>query len=710
MNGQRVDIKPLGGISEVVPQKPNDASEIVNMTIHRQTMGWDTRVGYEKYDPKPTNLWQPFDTLGRIDSLFLWSRHQGAQDWIFLESGGTLYWLDDVSSGSIMRIQTVESGRVSPALGEAVTSYTPFGRFLIIVNGYDRPTKAAMWPVWIMPGSTQQSLPLYDLGWRQAPMPPTVWGVDNNPATISGNQDVGIWAGSSSDEIGLGSTTASDTNTYRYKQSFVNNSGSEGPLSEASNAVQWETPSSGTYDNSRFITKVEIQKGPEGTVARRLYRTVNTKGGDPTVVENFYFVMEVPNNQDEAVFDHVGDQQLGSLAPGLTDSVLFPAPAARFCATFKNHLFLDGGTSEGTRIYWSKPGRPDEFDALNFMDLGGRDAGAITGLHAHENFLIVMRERGIDMIRSVSDSSGNVWFDAQPVSGSIGTKAKDTITTIPDLGVVFLATDGVYLLSGSRDGGGTISIKKVSDPIMKTIERLNPDVITRATAVYSQKWREWHCYFAADGEEKPSTGIVLHMDRIAWSVREDFPVSMTTTNYEGDIIFGHNEGDGAASNVESGLFVVSRRQACGGEYQVVGQEQSVIDAPPCTSTYRSAWIDFDDPNAKKRVHYVYVYMLSQGDNTATMKYFKDYNFAGTDTPAMKMQRPDHADQKVFDSAVVGTDIWDDELLTQVRFPISQGSCAQFQWEIETQNSAVILGWAIEYTVPGGTKIISGKRA
>jgi hypothetical protein len=102
-------------------------------------------------------------------------------------------------------------------------------------------------------------------------------------------------------------------------------------------------------------------------------------------------------------------------------------------------------------------------------------------------------------------------------------------------------------------------------------------------------------------------------------------------------------------------------------------------------------------------------MLSQGDNTLSMTYFKDYNFAGTSTPDIKMQRADHLDQKVFGSAVVDTDIWDEELLTQVRFPISQGSCAQFQWEVETQNSAVILGWAIEYTVPGGTKIISGKR-
>lgn len=709
MKGLRVDIKPLGGISEVVPQKPTDASEIVNMTIHRQTMGWDTRVGYEKYDPKATSVWQPFDTLGRIDSLFLWSRHQGAQDWIFLESGGTLYWLNELQGG-VMGLGAVESGRVIPSLGEPVTSYTPFGRFLIIVNGHDRPTKAAMWPVWITPGATQQSLPLYDLGWRDAPSPPTVWGIDTNPGAIGGSQDVGIWAGSNSGEIGLGSTTGGDTNTYRYKQSLVNNAGSESPLSAASNSVEWDTPSAGTYDNSRFIPKVEIQKGPEGTVARRLYRTVNTRGGDPTVAENFFFVMEVPNNQDTHLFDHLGDQQLGSLAPGLTDSILFPAPAARFTATFKNHLFLDGGSSEGTRIYWSKAGKPDEFDVLDFIDLGGRDAGEITGLHPHENYLVVMRERGIDVIRSVSDANRNVWFDAQPVAGSIGTKANGTITTIPDLGVIFLAPDGVYLLSGSRDGGGVMSIKKVSDPIMKTIERLNPDVIARATAVYSHKWREWHCYFAADGKEKPGLGVVLHLDRVAWSVRQGFPVSSTTANFNGDIIFGHNEGDGAASNVESGLFVISRRQACGGEYQVVGQEQSVIDAPPCTSTYRSAWIDFDDPNAKKRVHHVYLSVLTQGDNSISMTYFKDYDLTGTASPGMKMQRADHLDQKVFGDSVVGTDVWDEEKLTQIRFPIGQGSCSHFQWEVETTSSMVILGWAVEYTAPGGTKIVGGKRA
>ena len=457
---------------------------------------------------------------------------------------------------------------------------------------------------------------------------------------------------------------------------------------------------------SRMVTMVEIPTGPIGTVARRLYRTKNLKSGDPTVPEEYYFVLEVSNNIETEVFDHLGDAQLGSTAPSAADSIVFPATGARFSAVFKSRLFLDGGMADGTKIFWSNPGKPDQFNALDFADLGMRNSGDITGMHNYYNCLIVMRERGIDLVRQDPTSGA---FHVFPLSESVGTAAKDTITTIPDLGVVFLAHDGVYLLSGSTDGGGTFKVQKFSNNIIETTDAINVDVLARATATYSNKWREWHCYYAADGSDRPNAGVVLHLDKIAWSKREDFPVGVVATNPNGDIIFGHNRGDPLALNMPSGLFVVSRRRACGQEFKA-GQPNVAADNPPCTSTYRSAWVDFGDPNVKKRVHYVYVSVLSMGDNPVTLKYFKDYSFTGTDAPSMLLQQADHIDQKVFGEAIVGTNSWDNSLVSQIRYPIDEGSCCQFQFELETTNDLIIVGYAIEFTAADGMKIITGKRA
>jgi len=721
MNGQRVEITPLGGVSESIPQKPSDASRITNFTVDKRTNGWDSRVGYEKYDPRPGNLWRPFDSMGRIDSLFIWSKHQGAQDWTVFESGGTLYWLDSSSNTGDMRAHVIDSGRVIPAPSEPVTTYTPFGRFLIVTNGHDRPIKYSAWPVW-MSGGSPISVPSYTLGWSEIPPQPTVWGVETQVNFGSSGQHVGMWTENTLDagiparddiqEAGLGSASVDVENTYKYKVSWVNNAGAESPLSSSSNVVSWDSPSAGgTYTGSRFITKVEIPVGPSGTTARRLYRTLNMKGGDPTIPENYYFCVEVGNNYDEHVFDHVGDQALGSLAPGLTDSVVFPASAARFTAVFKGCLFLDGGTSNGTKIYWSKPGKPDEFDVLNFMDVGMRDAGEITGFYAHYNFLIVLRERGIDVVRGTYGS-----FDVTPISQTVGTRSKDSVTTIPDLGVVFLAQDGVYIMTGNMDAGGNIDFRKISTPINKTIKRMNIDTSARAVAAYSQKWREWHCYFPADGSDRPSIVVVLHLDMLGgnttpWSVREDVPVGSLTTTIDGDLVFGHHTGSaGPGDPVESGLFVISNRRACGGQYQLVGQDEVVVDNAPCTSVYQSSWLDFGDRSARRRVNYVYLLCLTMGDNQISLTHYKDRGPDGTQTVGMKLQRPDHIDQKVFDSAVVGEDPWDESMLTQIRFPIDQGVCSEFKYGIETINDLVILGWAIEFTPSGGTKVISGKRA
>lgn len=734
MKGTRLEVRPLDGISERIPQEPGDASEIVNFTVHRRTMGWDNRIGWERYNPLPSAVFAPFAGLDRIDSLFIWGRHQGAQSHVLFEAEGHLYFLDELSD--ILEIQKIQSGRTVPAMGEATTTYTPFGRFLIIVNGNDSPLKFSGWPMWINAGLTPESIPMYDLGWSAPPNAPTLWGVSTEPEEVAAGgtlgRQIGIWAGDILREIGIGTSAETDNpyevglgtagvvddqveNTYRYKVSFVNNAGSESPISEGSNTVRWATRGLEPLRTSpamlsRMVTMVEIPTGPIGTVARRLYRTKNLKSGDPTVPEEYYFVLEVPNNIETEVFDHLGDAQLGSTAPSAADSTVFPATGARFSAVFKSRLFLDGGSANGTTLFWSNAGKPDTFSVLDFADLGMRNSGDITGLHNYYNCLIVMRERGIDLVRQDPTSGA---FHVFPLSESVGTKAKDTITTIPDLGVVFLAHDGVYLLSGSTDGGGTFRVQKFSNSIIETTDAINVDVIARATATYSHKWREWHCYYAADGADRPNVGVVLHLDKIAWTKREGFPVGVVTTNSNGEIVFGHNHGDpivpGRIIPLPSGLFVVSRRRACGQAYQQ-GQPNLAIDNPPCTSTYRSAWVDFGDPNIKKRVHYVYVSVLSMGDNAVGLTYFKDYSFTGTSAPSMLMQQADHLDQKVFGESVVGTDAWDNSLVSQIRYPIDEGSCSQFQFELETTNDFVIVGYAIEFTAADGMKIITGKRA
>jgi len=758
VKGTRLAQTPLGGVSELIPQPDGSATEIVNFTVHKQTGGWDNRIGYEKYLSSSATSFAPFDTLGRVDSLFIWSTHQGAQQWPVFEADGALYYLQNY--GADQKVVAISGGRTKPTATQAPGSYAAYGRFLYVVNGNDTPVRYGGWP---HGDPTSPSVPVYDMGWHALPAPPTTWGVSTTPE--HGPEYGGsfaMWARQTKNathkyrtptggveansftrvlewetgwnEGGLGDEKAANAfekvadgtyvdpplfSSYKYRVTFINNAGAESPLSDPSNLVIWEQPKSrfdedadddevpAEFTNYRWIVGLEIPTGPAGTIARKIYRSKDL-GDGVEIAATYYDLAVVPNNTETFYFDNAADTELITRAPTSADSVIFPATGARFSAIFKNCMFIDSGSESDTALFWSNPGFPDTYSATDFADVGTKEGGGITGFHAHYNYLLILRQRSIDYIHGDSPN-----FGLSPLSQSVGTSAANAITTIPDIGVIFLASDGVYVVTGGFEGGSTIEIKRISDPIIKTIERMNKDVLPRAVACYSHKWREWHCYFAADGHDRPNLGIVLHLDKMAWSVRENFPVGALSTTFDGDIVFGHVDGHTGSSG-QAGLFVISGRRNMG--ESVVYDDQStqqgttsLVSQGPPTSKYRSKWHDFGDPNKKKKVHYVYLYALTEGDNTIPMTHFKDYDYVGVAAPAARPQTPDATDQGVYDSVKTDLGLWEEERLTEIRYPVSQGACSCFQFEVETANDMVLVGYAIELTSPEGTKIIKGKR-
>ena len=325
---------------------------------------------------------------------------------------------------------------------------------------------------------------------------------------------------------------------------------------------------------------------------------------------------------------------MGSLAPDISSSILFPATRTRFSAVYKDCLFVEGGADNDTMLFYSKPTIPDQYEATSFIELGNRNTGGITGLHPYFNFLLVFRERGIDAITGQYPN-----FVAVPISTDVGTRAINTVTNVPGVGVMFLASDGIYVVSSNLEYSDSPGIQQISKHMLKTMNRINEDCLAKACAVYSPKWQEWHCYFPADGNNLPNLGVVYHIEKNAFSLREEFPVSSIARDYIGNIFIGStNEG-----SVQPGLFVISKKRAVG--ERVDGE--SIVDLAPPISTFRSPWMDMGDETTKKNVHFVYLYVLTQGDNTIGLEYFKDFYYTGISATGRKLQRADHNDQSVY---------------------------------------------------------------
>lgn len=712
---KKQEFTPIKGVDVREPQSEGASSQLINASYNSEIKSWSNDLGYERYFPGKTTF-SPFATTP-VNSIYNFERHNGAQQWLLHEQGGTLKYVEGSSGGAVV---TLTSGRTVPAPGEPGTFYNVFSRYCVITNGLDGPLKYR--------GYSQ----LQPLGWDRKPNPPTPVSLAPNPnsnnlrlqsqpATVTlstVNSPLGATLFGSEDTQGLGDPTSNAANKYRWKVTLINENGSESPISSESSTLKWTTTTDSYGNNNSMVCMLtDLPTGPKGTVGRRLYRTKNLSNASDG---NYYFVAYIPNNKTTVFFDDISDSELGSQAPNDADSIAFPASQCRYSATFKSCLFIDGGQTDGTKLFYSEPLQLDTYKASSILDLGTRKGGFITGLYTYYNQLLVFRDSAIDMVRGDAASG----FQLVPFAQGIGTKSPHTITFVPGLGVLFLGNDGVYVISGGLDGGSTLSITNISQGIGTILEKRSIDVLGQACAAYSPKSKEWQCYFPGKGSDVDIMGIVYHIEGGYWSQRTGFPVGCCTTDFDGNVIFGHNTGYSGetppGSKKESGLFVISRRHACGTVWGSIpnpqgGQTPVLLDDDPCDFSWRSKWHDFGYPGIKKFIKYVYIYAAGRGSNKVSLSYYKDHTWQ-TETvhPDQEWQWDDMKNQPYYAaiaddySAILGTSRWQDKVITPIRFDISNKAVTDFAFEIKTQNPVEFIGYAVEYEV-NGTQTIGGKR-
>tara|TARA_R100000734_G_C3319028_1_gene114077 strand:- start:4420 stop:6597 length:2178 start_codon:yes stop_codon:yes gene_type:complete len=719
----KLEIKPFIGIDERIPAPSNSTQLIENLTYDAHTKTWNNFLGFEEFfhtTNRPyggSGVSQIYDPAS-IDSIYCYQRHNSAQQWFLFEQEGKLKYLVPSSGQAANQVaQTLEEERHIPTIQEAHTNYTPYGRYVIITNGVDGPLKYR--------GGDR----IYPLGWDRRPGSPEVitpFDYDSNNKPMSyvealsdfelGNNELGGGSLFKSQVFqGVGFVTGSDgQNEYKYKVSFVNEAGSESPISEASRPIKWTTKdiTKGTNEYAnRACPVMEIPVGPQGVVARKLYRT-NNGGSD------FFFLDQIDNNTDDFYVDFRQDTQLGSSAPLDSESIVMPANGGRFTATFKNCLFIDGGISDGTRIYYSQPNQPDTFKDSNFFDVGTREGGDITGFEVYYNSLLVFREQAIDLIRGDALNG----FELVPFITGIGCRSPHSVVNVPTIGIMFLGQDGVYCIKGGLDGGANLQIEKKSDPIQQYIERLSLDGLASAVSIYSSQWREVHFYVAADDGHRLTMGLIYHIDSASWSFRDnkEWGVNCITTDKDSNLIYGrwYDQDPAVVGQTNRGIYVISRKRTAGTFNAGNDEVPDYQDAAMPPSKIRTQWLDFGQPFLKKNIKYVYLYILTTGNQVPSLGFYKDREWDNeSDAQRNLMQRADHRSQPVYEpvdpdqedsQALWGTAKWQNKLLTQVRYAVDLKAVSEFAFEIEAFEAFTIMGYAVEYTA-NGTETIRGRQ-
>lgn len=724
--------RPLGGLQTTLPQAPTAASLLTNWTVDKATNAWSSKVGYERYRPDPLAGFDPFTSTWRIDSLHVYQgASTGSRQIILFESRGTLYLLHE-AVGSNMAILALATGRRVPSAGQPGSTYTDVAGGVVICNGEDTPVFVRPWP---LGGSADASSTIdqciRSLGFATvpgAPDPLRVVTMASTPTSITrGTSDaVCLWwpvrstALGQFGEWGLGRSTNTETDpdqtsTYAWAVSFLSDTGSESALSTVGTS-SWLLRAS--VSGFRYCAAIRIPVGPLGTAGRRIYRTKNySNDGDQPGDTTLFYVDDVRNNLDELFFDPYETSALGAEAPSLVESTAFPAPRARVSAVFADCLWLDGGTIEPNILFHSHPGRPDQYGASSFVRVPS-NLGGVVGMLSHYTTLIVFCESGICVVNGTFSNG----FTVSSITSQVACRSPHAADSVPGMGVLFLAEDGVYVLRGGLVGGSEMSVECLSDPITSILSRATSDCMARAQARYSPTERAWHCYFAVDGNERSPIGIVWHVERQGWSIRDSFPVSALDRVYNGTLLFGHDVGTVDASNEdltpECGLFVITAVRHLGGAIVDIDDVPTFVPGNPPTSVYRSAWQDFGDPNLLKQVHYVTLWVQTTGSFGIEVNAYKDFRYdPAMSTPGLKLQPPDQALLPVYgdaallsgETAIYDTSAWQIPNCRPIRYDVATESCTSFAFEVVTTDDVVLVAWEIGYGVKG-TRVTRGHAA
>lgn len=697
MRAQTNKEKLVLGMDERFRPDEHTASEISNFRVEDEGLGFINDRGWESLIPYTIAgglLGIPKDRIAAYASphrfLAVWSRHQDAEQYYLYEQLGKLVYEYGNAGGTTEDYILLDKDRHVPKASEPGTQLAPFGRFAVVVNGYNAP---------LIFGGREQ---VRTFSWTNRPATPTIIGVAPSqilPATRNQGDYVAILFDKGG-YLGLGTPDNGAHNRFGYKVAFVSDTGSESPAS-IPGFVSWDIDNA-IYEYKFGVFIDDLPIGPPGTVARKLYRTLNLGTGDGSN-EVYYELVTIEDNVTEQYVDIHPDSYLTTQASIQDSSPILHS--YRYASEYNGHMWL----ADDTKLIYSKQGLPEQFPDFNYFNVGVREGGPITGLHKLGDSLLVFRGQAIDVVNVQQGT-----YTCNTLDSNIGTIATNTIASVPGVGVVFLTEDGFYAISGSQRGGGTFRVQKVSVGLEREMKRLSTSALARATADYSHREKEYWCHYPVDGQTENTRGAVLHTLTGKWSLRHSMPFTQIATDRNGWFILGTRSESTSPLSYTGwpgfGLQVWSARYAWGDTLTYDSNDEdnyyyTVAGRKRDDSVWASPWEQLNDDATKKRVLSVEVEILTFGDNPIECLYSTDGNWvftsAGTKTPQVPEYDNSTSAETVYTSSTTRTNRaewdstnWEGGKRTRLVYDVKSALVSTFKFKLESSNLMHVLSYKL----------------
>lgn len=546
--------------------------------------GWETVGGYYPVLQKaPQGNVSRYTGSDVIQTCYWFCRHNGAQQFLLYEDGENLRVF--VGSGGTYW-DTIQTGRHNPSTPWQKTQYAAWGNWCYIINGIDGPVR-------------YNGKHLTRCGFSSSPGAPKAYGPENG-FLDGGTVTSGLGLGTTGEPVGGSDVTSK----YRYAITYVNDLGTESPLSPLSDEVSW-TLAAGAAIGARRMVALEIPNGPYGTVAIRIYRTRNYEGEPSGSARTLYFCRELNYNIRDIWIDAIPDAALG----GEIDSTMYGAwpNGAKYIAFFKGTCFLAGMPEYPDRVVWSRAGQPENFPIGNFLPFGDMDSGEVTGLRATKNALVVFKRRGIYLIKGDPVNG----FFGSTLSEDVGCCAPNSFADLPGRGLFFVSEQGVYLLVGAHEVGEEVTRavplfgngENEGGPLERWKD-VNIHNLQGVAGAFYHRAREYWLPVPLMGQRLNNITFIYHYDIGVWSTRTDLPINCLTEtrDHRGYLIFGSHD---TASH--PGVHVWS-------------QGWDGFDEVPVSSTYVTSNITFANAYESMSVQSLFLDCVGYGGDI-TLDYY-----------------------------------------------------------------------------------------
>ena len=403
-----------------------------------------------------------------------------------------------------------------------------------------------------------------------------------------------------------------DTQTFRYRSTFINSSGHEGPPSVAG--------AHATVGGGAGRAVIRIALG-EATADDLLFTNIYKQAVDGS----YYFWRQV-SVHETVVYDH--EEPLSSASEGspLSESLQAP-PVSRFVSFFRGRGYYVPSDFPSF-VFYSDSGFPEQLSSgFQFLDVSSGDGEEITGLVQLEDSLLIFKPTSIWQVSTLADGTPVL----TPVAEGIGCVAAASLKVSRGR-VVFVGQDGIY----EYDGG---QARPLTNELTRWWGGVDRGALRNAVAAVDEMERRLYVAVPADDSSWPSVVLTYHYDVGGWTLLPGYRIT-AATSYKDNLLFGlitdagvgdivlfgvsdsveipdYNTGDGTAKGTDVGAATIHGEARFGPFNQ-----------------YETAWA----PDELMEIVGVTVYFERTDNSSLLVSLYKDRNPVAAETKSFSMQK------------------------------------------------------------------------